>query len=283
MIHSFFLVRIVAFTAAFLLVVGGAFGCHASPPEADSEEPSEVVATEEIAPVQSESAESWLGLLEASATKTRTLKARARLTSRGALFDDETVRFGDLVYAGHDGDTPARFAVRFNRLKMDGFVDPIDQAYIFDGRWLLDLNGDDRTATRRELMPEGQQANLNVGEGPFPLPLDLNKDRVLQRFIVELMPAAEDDPQAGSQASEAGSVHLQLIPRDHTEIDAEQIDLWFDRATRLPLRAVTLQEDGDTTILDLFQNSPDAELRPGVFNTAFPEDGQWETQTVPLD
>ena len=135
----------------------------------------------------------------------------------------------------------------------------------------------------RELVAEGQQANLNVGEGPFPLPLDLNKDRVLSRFEVTLVDAAEDDPAAGKQASDAGSFHLQLVPREGVEIDAEQIDLWFDRETLLPLRAVTLQDDGDTTTLDLFANDPDAEIRPGTFDTALPEDGNWETQVVPLD
>lgn len=284
--------RCVGFSAAILCGALSVPGCASPPPphtqpkppvpDAEVVEPAQAVPGDVASP-DAETAEAWLDRLEASAAQTRTLKARARLTSKGALFDDETVRFGDLIYAGRDGETPARFAVRFDRLKMDGLVDPIDQAYIFNGRWLLDLNGDDRVATRRELVAEGQQANLNVGEGPFPLPLDLNKDRVMARFDVALLPADDGDPKPGGQASEAGSFHLQLLPHDDVEIEAQQIDLWFDRETLLPLRAVTLQEDGDSTALDLFENAADAELRPGTFDTSLPDNGKWETQIVPLD
>ncbi|MEM7627253.1 MAG: outer membrane lipoprotein carrier protein LolA [Planctomycetota bacterium] len=282
--------RSYRYVAPFAVLLCGALtvsGCASpAPAAAESETPAPAVKITPDAPPppaeDSETAEAWLDRLEASAAKTRTLKARARLTSRVDLLDDETVRFGDLVYAGRDGEAPARFAVHFDRLKMDGQTDPVDQAYVFDGRWLLDLNGDDRVATRRELVAEGEQADLNVGEGPFPLPLDLNKARVMSRFDVALLPAADDDPKP-KQSTDAGSFHLRLIPHDGVEIEAEQIDLWFDRQTLLPLRAVTLQEDGDTTTLDLFNNTADAELRPGTFDTSLPIDGNWETQIVPLD
>ncbi|MEM8739685.1 MAG: hypothetical protein AAGG38_14575, partial [Planctomycetota bacterium] len=64
---------------------------------------------------------------------------------------------------------------------------------------------------------------------------------------------------------------------------AEQIHLWFDRDTLLPLRATTRQDDGDTNTVDLFRLVPNPPLAPETFDTAFPPGPDWETQTVPLD
>ena len=154
-----------------------------------------------IAP-QPETAEAWLDRLEADAQRLNTLKARVRVTSVQALLGDRSIRFGDLRYAaasgaeGGDAEAqPARLAVTFDRILLDGQLQDADQAYVFDGRWLLERNGREMTATRRELAA-GDAAGLTQGEGPFPIPLNLNKRRVMERFEVELMPAGDDDPPA---------------------------------------------------------------------------------------
>ncbi len=250
-----------------------------------------VTATSGVA--ADESAEIWLDRLEAAADDTRTLRATARMTSVIDLLDETTIRFGELTYAASADDQPARFAVRFKRLLVDNAVQDIDKAYIYDGRFLLERDARDRTATRRELVAEGEEAELELGDGPFPVPLNLKKDRVLGRFTAEVIAAdAENDPQVGrgaggtGGAGGAGSVHLRLTPREGVEMEAESIDLWFDRATLLPLRAATLHDDGDRTIVDLFNSEANVELAEGVFDTALPaaaESDGWQLQDVPLD
>jgi hypothetical protein len=248
----------------------------AQPPAAPGPVSSETFAADE------RSAEDWLAHLEAAAAQTATLTARVRMTSRVDLLDEETVRFGDLRYAAAADPRPARFAVDFDVLRMDEQAEPIDQRYVFDGRWLLDLDAVDRVASRRQLVPAGQTADLELGEGPFPLPLNLKKDRVLERFEVRLLPAGDDDPRPQS-ADDARVVHLQLLPRSETDLDAVQVDLWFDAGHGLPLRALTLQDDGDATTVDLFELLPNAEVVDAAFDTAFPPGDDWERQTVPLD
>ncbi|MEO1237384.1 MAG: outer membrane lipoprotein carrier protein LolA [Planctomycetota bacterium] len=218
--------------------------------------------------------------LEAEAGETRTLAARVRLTTVVGLLDEESQRFGTLSYAAADGERPTRFSVHFERRRLDGFIEPIDQRYVFDGRWLLDLDGQDRVATRRELVPEGETLELGLGGGPFVIPLNLKKDEVLARFEAELVGAGDDDPAA---STDAGSVHLRLTPRLGVEADAEAFDLWFDRADGLPLRAASREEDGDTNIVDLFRAEANAELKDAAFDTTLPRDAGWETQVVPLD
>ena len=234
-----------------------------------------------------DTAEAWLARLEADAQRLGTLEARVRVTSVQALLDDKTIRFGDLAYAagldaggGNDEARPARFAVRFDRILLDGQLQEADQAYVFDGRWLLERNSREKTATRRELAA-ADAAGLMQGEGPFPIPLNLNKQRVMERFSVELMPPAEDDPPTEGEA-DAGTVHLRLTPRETVEVDAERVDLWFDRATGQPRRAASLQEDGDATIIDLFEREADAAIDAAAFDTTLPAGDGWDTQTVPL-
>jgi len=233
-------------------------------------------------------AEQLLDALEAAAADHRTLTARVRMRSIQDLLDDETTRFGDLAWARGDetAGTPTRFAVAFDRLKtLDGPLEAVDRRYVYDGRWLLDVDGAARTATRRELNASetGGEAESNPGEqltlgdGPFLVPLNLKKDRVLARFDASVAaPHPEDDPADGP------TDRLVLVPRDTTDIDAVRLDLWFDRTTRLPRRVVGHQADGDRTVVDLFETDVNPDVPDGRFDTDFPADAGWELQTVPL-
>ncbi|MEM9419279.1 MAG: outer membrane lipoprotein carrier protein LolA [Planctomycetota bacterium] len=255
-------------------------GCTAAPAEPVARTPvtPDTVGPVVVQPVEP-TAEGWLTMLESSASETRTLTARVRMTAIAALLEEETQRFGPLKYAAADDQHPSmRFAVQFTRMKLDDVIENIDQSYIYDGRWLLDMDAIDKTATRRELVPEGEQANIELGDGPFLLPLNLRKDRVLQKFEVELIAEAEDDPK-----SDAGTFHLKLTPKPNAGADAQQIDLWFDRETLLPLRAATLEADDDQTIVDLFQLEANTEIADAEFDTTLPTEARWELQIVPLD
>ena len=102
------------------------------------------------------------------------------------------------------------------------------------------------------------------------------------------IPHTPDDVQAMLQAIGADSIEdlFDEIPA-HLKaghgLDAQRIDLWFDRDTLLPLRAFTLESDDDTTTIDLFKAQPNTPIDPEVFDTALPTARGWETQIVPLD
>ncbi len=225
---------------------------------------------------ETRSAEDWLVQLEVAADDLESLQARVRLRSIQGLLEDETTRFGELNYQAAEAEQPARFAVAFDKLMMDGVAEPIDQRYIFDGRWLLDVNAQDKTATRRELAADDASA-VTQGEGPFPIPLNLNQQRVLSRFDVLVIEDESDDPRKEPH------VTLRLIPKQPDQVEAEQIDLTFHRETGHPLRAATLQEDGDETIIDLFKLQRNTNIPAAIFDTALPEVNGWQLQTVPLN
>ncbi|MEM9882928.1 MAG: outer membrane lipoprotein carrier protein LolA [Planctomycetota bacterium] len=267
-----------------LLLLWSCPGCHAEPMPADP--PG---MTPEAPPIPRAgagagagagptTAEGWLDRIEAAADDIDTLTARVRLTQIVGLLEDESQRFGELRVSTADDAT--RFRVRFDRLRQDGVVEPIAQTYVYDGRWLLDLDGTDRVATRRQLVRGDAAADLELGDGPFLLPLNLKKDRVLQRFTAEL---GELDDTAPDPPTGDGVVRLVLTPRPGFDADAERLDLWFDTGSDLPLRATATQDDGDITTVDLFRLDPAAEVDSSVFDTALPADPGWETQVVELD
>ena len=279
-----------AFLCVLLASLFGA-GCntaHAADPT-ESVDPIDtplLKADPQVAPAHDKEAATWLERLEAAAAEHHTLRARVRMRSIQDLLDDETIRFGDMGYArGHtqgDATLPTRFAVVFDRLKaQEAALEVINRRYVYDGHWLLDVDAQAHTATRREVVAAeavGDRA-MQWGDGPFLVPLNLKKDRVLERFDVALaQPNADEDPKA-----EAGSIHLVLTPRANVEMDATQLDLWFDRTTLLPLRAASMQSDGDQTVIDLFEVAVNVDLPADAFNTALPDETGWELQTVPLD
>ncbi|MEM8739080.1 MAG: hypothetical protein AAGG38_11470, partial [Planctomycetota bacterium] len=161
---------------------------NAADTDTDADDIDTAGADEAAAPAPL-TAEDWLERLEAAAPRTRTLTATLRLTQTVGLLDETSQRFGRLAYAAADplADPPApeRFRVEFNRRRIDDILEDLDQRYVFDGRWLLDLDAQDRVATRRELAPAGQTQTLGLDDGPFLLPLSLKKDPLLARFTAD--------------------------------------------------------------------------------------------------
>lgn len=230
---------------------------------------------EAVAPATAVSPEvrQWLERIEQRAREVRDLQARVRYESVDELLGSRQIRAGVLVY---DAGPPARFAARFDRAVIDEQLRMQSRSYIFDGRWLAERHDDEKLFWRRELVPAGQEGRdlLRLGEGPFAVPLGLEADAVLERFEVELIEPADDDP--------ARSVHLRLTPREHVRIDQEQIDLWYDRGTLLPIRAVTREQDTQS-ILTLSDVRINAGLEGQPFDTAPPAGSDWQVQIVPLE
>lgn len=245
-----------------------------APPERPTPPPSEPPGPPSSQPVDDATA-AWLDRIEARAASLQTLLAKVRYDRREGLLGAEQRRFGTLVY--HAGP-PAKFDVVFDRAIIDGTPRREEQRWTYDGRWLAERRPEDKVFVRRELAPEGETCDLlRMGDGPFALPLDLDRERTLQRFDVKLVPAAEGDPE--------DAVHLRLTPREGMKEEAgvEQVDLWYDRQTLLPRRATTLQdaEAGIETVVDLLEASTKAEVDEERFDTMPPRTG-WEVQVVPL-
>ena len=242
---------------------------HAVVPDAKTEA-VQACETQET-PVGQEAAspaETWLEKIEQRATDIHTLTANLRYDNNQLLLGDEQRRFGKLEY---EAGPPPRFAIHFDRKMVDGHWTEPDLWYLYDGRWLLKRDHENKTAVRYQLIPDDEEAGgeMELGEGPFPIPLNLKKDKVLAKFDVEVVEPAEDGPE--------NSVHLKLTPREDHETDLTQIDLWFDRESLLPVSVSSLDDSETQTVVRLTEVQVNADLPDQAFDTALPRDLGWQT------
>ena len=213
--------------------------------------------------------------VEQRAEEIKTLVANVTYERFQGLLGDQTRRYGTLVY---DRGPPALFAVDFDKLVHGDTLELDSLRYIFDGRWLAERNDNDRIFRRYELVSEEDAAAglgrdlLKLGEGPFPLPLNLRKGRVLQRFKVNRIGPADE--------LDRPSVGLRLTPKSHAaEVEDTLIHLWFDACTYLPLCMQAVNEDEESETIIILRNlQVDIELEADLFDTTPPDDEGWQVQ-----
>lgn len=216
-----------------------------------------------------------LDKIEAASAKLNTLKARIRYTRTQTLTGDQQQRFGDFHYTAGDDENPTRFSILFDRMIVDGRARPMETWFIFDGNWLLERDHEDKTATRRQMVPEGAERSdiLNMGNGQLPIPLKLKTEQVLKTYTVKRL---KDEKISDEQTL----LHLKMTPLNKKK-DAP-VDLWFDQETLLLYKIVT-EEDADEIEVLLPRPEPNVRFKPGVFDTRLPAAGKgWQLQEVPI-
>ena len=151
-----------------------------------------------------------------------------------------------------------------------------DLYYIYDGRWLLKRDHESKTAVRYQLVADDEEVSdqMDLGEGPFPLPLNLKKDKVLAKFNAEVISPSDEDPEL---IRTEDSVHLRLTPLEDNDTDLRVIDLWFDRESMLPLAVSSMDESETQTAVFLLETKPNPELDNQTFDTALPSEPGWQT------
>ena len=239
-------------------------------------------------------AEPWLERIEEKASALSTLQARLVWKRVEPLRGDEQTRFGRLVYAARK---PARFAVHFERtwIDVDGKKQPVVQNrwYIYDGVWLVEKLEDKKQFIKRQVGPLPNQADpasraedpLLSGNGPFVLPLSLRKAEVLARFNVKLLDSAEpeDDEESDELAKRLkDALRLRFTVRPPRQMEFTAVDLWYDRATLLPLRVVTLDKRGNESTLGLHKHEINAPIDESLMDTTEPKAG-WNVTVTPWE
>jgi len=260
------------------LILCAVTACSAEPKDTSPDTqpatmPANESAEEAFQPVQAyppakAQAVAWLERIEQSAGDTHTLTADLRYDRNQLLLGDKQRRFGELVY--HAGPPP-KFQIHFIKLLVDDHWTQPDLKYIYDGRWLLKRDQENQTAVRYQLVADDDEPAdaMELGEGPFPVPLNLKKEKVLKRFDAEVIPPVDDDPEA--------SVHLRLTPHADHETDLTQIDLWFDRETCLPLAVSTIDDSETQTVVQLTNTLVNPDLQDQNFDTSLPTEPGWQT------
>ncbi|MFW5653287.1 MAG: LolA family protein [Planctomycetota bacterium] len=230
-------------------------------------------------------ADDLLRALEAADRDLRSFTASIRFTKEQGLIGDVQVRRGR-VLSMRDSETKRQmFAVKFDRQILGDAVYERSQDFIFDGIWLVERNNEEKSFVKRQIVDVNDESGFDpfAIDGPFPLPIGQNRETVLRRFHAELLPS----PREGRLQD---TWHLQLIPRnpEAEEENFEQIDLWYDRETLLPLKGVLVESEGDEiSTVELASIARNAAVEPSVFDTNPPtiqerRNEGWSVSIVPL-
>ncbi|HUS47092.1 MAG TPA: hypothetical protein VNA25_02710 [Phycisphaerae bacterium] len=218
-----------------------------------------------------------LDALEATGQKHATVQADVfhRVVMR--MSGDREERTGHVGFQRRDGNAPAMFYIRFDTLRQGAGQRIKDEVeYAFDGEWLTEAKHRIKTMTRWQVVPKGQQADpLKLGKGPFPVPFGQKTEDVLRHFRASTRPPKAGDPN--------GTDYVQLVTRDRfkDELSFLRLEMWIDRATRLPVKLITANKNKEVTTVVFSNVQTDEKVDPKLFR--IPLRPGWQYRVVPLN
>jgi hypothetical protein len=193
--------------------------------------------------------------LEAGAKDLTSFAAKITYEKEEALLARTETRTGEIIYR-IDGEKKA-FAVLFDKRIIGSRLETRLYHYVFDGRWLAEIDHENKQFIKREIVPPGKVLDpLKLGEGPFPLPIGQAKADVLARFDVTRL----EVPKEGLLKSLQNVDGLLLTPKPNVPEarDYQRVEIFYDRATSLPvgINAVETNDDRKTVRLTDLQRNP---------------------------
>jgi len=192
------------------------------------------------------------------------------------LLESQTLKKG-LVYYEKFGDK-SKLRINFETLKQD--TEPRRQYkeyYIFDGRWLTQIDYQIKSVKRRRLAEPNEPVDaFELAKKNFPILGFSNTEELKKDFEIAL--AGDNKPGSGRLIK----LHLKVKPRSSYKDDYTSIDFWVDSKLYLPakIRAVSTEEDiYEIKLLDARVNKP---IDPNVFEFEIPP-GFGKPETIPLE
>ena len=238
------------------------------------------------------SADALLDALEVADQGIDRLSSRVRYTRFFAIAGDMQQRVGDLYFVADVRPASARreglprraFRVDFETLMVGRRVEQEQKTYVFDGEWLAERAPAEKLFIKQQIAPPGESVDpLRIGEGPFVVPVGQRKAEIVKRYSATLAPEAEGISQWPSLAARAaGTVQLKLEPLATyvDQSDHETIRVWYDRGSLLPVLALTVGFDGDTTVVEMLDvlTNDNARMDDAAFDTTPPSEPGWDVQ-----
>lgn len=194
--------------------------------------------------------EALLDKLERSAGDLTAFTAKVAYEKQDTVLGRREVRRGDLIYRLEPQTGEKSFAILFETTQVGPRLRNDPQHYVFNGRWLAEIDHANKQFIKREVVPPGKQLDpLKLGEGPFPLPVGQPKAQVLARFDV----TKAQLPKEGSLNDLQNVDGLLLVPKANTTEarDFTKVELFYDRQTLLPVGINLIEANGDRKTIKL--------------------------------
>ncbi|MEO1510509.1 MAG: hypothetical protein AAFU70_00395, partial [Planctomycetota bacterium] len=230
---------------------------------------AELIDMVEDARAEFDDADGLLDALEEAGLELETFEAELTYVKINALAGDRQTREGRLYLVNDESvfaddaelDFQRGFSIVFTALDVGDRRDELNERYIFDGRWLIEINENAKQFNATEVMPEGERIDpLRIGEGPFPVPIGQKKADILERFEAELLETEDGlsafGPGPRTLAERFGFAQLRLVPRPGAaeEADFEEIRIWYDTRpgkALLPIMVRVVDPEFDESLIVL--------------------------------
>ncbi len=233
-------------------------------------------------------ADQLLRALETADKDITTLTSAIRYTKKPneLVGGDDEVRDGRLWFfarpaeahapgqSAADEARPQRlFQIEFTRLTFGNTRREDRRIWVFDGRWLVEMDFETRFVHRREVVRPGEQADpLALGQGPLPIPIGQKREKIVERFEAALAPYSDGFDEGRAPPSLAETYQLRLKPRPGMQEgrDFREVRIWYRTSDLLPRLARAVHKDGSTTEVFLFDTQVNRDIPDTVFDTRTP-------------
>ena len=253
-------------------------------PSAPSAPPVRSTANDTAQDARKARAEEFLGELEKTSSTIDSVSGAITLEKFDALVEETERRFGRIVLDRKEGKR--RIAIRFDEfIDGSGRSDKSVQHFIIADGWLCEQDYKNKSFTKRQIVKPGEDFDpLALGEGPVPLPIGQKKAEVLARFDVTETDLPIDIPLLGSLRDVAA---LRLVPKSGTPMakDHENIDLFYDRLTLVPVGVVMREKNGNRTVARISKPVVNGEVNAddrALLAIPTPDPKEWAIDVKPL-
>lgn len=212
--------------------------------------------------------------LQDRATELKTYRVNMDYLFKQPLLESQQRRTGVLCYAKFDNRSSLR--IDFQTLQQDEEKpQTYRQQYLFDGVWLLEVDYQLKSATRRQLAEPNQPLDaFSLASKHVPV-LGFSKVEDLRKqFEIELVaePPAQPAPRQ--------HLHLKVKPDSVYKDDYVSIDFWIDRRTGLPAEVQAVTPEEDVYEIKLTDPKVNTELDRKLFQVDIPPG--FSKQVIPL-
>ncbi len=213
-----------------------------------------------------------LKLIDDAQLKIKNFQAKIRITRTESFTESKTSRKADFLYV--PGKRP-QFACNFTSQIIDGRKIDLSEQYIFDGDYLIEKHTKERLFKKRRVTPylpkdkaHLYENPLAAGDGPFPVPFGQSAKHMMRLFDVTIIKSsAKNDPRKNKNF-----IHIQLKPKKHHRISYTQLDFWYNKKTKVPIKAHAVDDNDNATIVEFGKSTIDQPFDAKRLSTALPKD-----------
>ena len=232
-------------------------------------------AAESARPTIDSKVESILDKLEAGGDEVVDLHCKVEYSVIDTLNLDEYTKYGEIRYL-RDEPNP-RFIVHFDKRVQGGTVNRDKEWWLFDGRWLWEVNAGSRQVRKQEMVRPGERIDFfDIETTPFPLPFGQKKDQILKNFNVTLEAPTPSDPP--------DTDHLHCVPKPTWRLAGEydSFDFYIDKKLHLPRRIVATERKALKILTSSFPDLSAASINRGIDRDTFKPLKEWNKLGKPI-